>query len=340
MYVIDVAGLEEDAQDLIFARVVTKLREHLEKRDLGVQHVVVFVDELNKYAPGDGPETYVRKMLLDIAERGRYLGPRAVRRAAVPLAGAPPRRRQLGHGAVRPDGRRRAGDAGLRGAQSGDQDQARHVGEGTADGASSALHTTDLRALPAPRGHARPRRREPLSGGAGGRRSMPRCCARCARSIPRSRSAGCRTSRSSRRTTRSCARGTTSCARVRPTCAASSPRTSAPRSRRARPCRPTRRRRFPPPPRTIRTASDGPVRLTAGSPPARIRHRVAAIARRSCRARLRRADRARARPARRPRRPKASAPAPSARRRHAAHATRAAHRGHLDAHWRRAGRSR
>ena len=74
VYVIDVAGLEEDAQDLIFARVVTNLREHLEKRDLGVQHVVVFVDELNKYAPGDGPETYVRKMLLDIAERGRYLG--------------------------------------------------------------------------------------------------------------------------------------------------------------------------------------------------------------------------------------------------------------------------
>jgi hypothetical protein len=74
VYVIDVASLEEDAQDLIFARVVTKLREHLEKRDLGVNHVVVFVDELNKYAPNDGQETYVRKMLLDLAERGRYLG--------------------------------------------------------------------------------------------------------------------------------------------------------------------------------------------------------------------------------------------------------------------------
>ncbi len=73
-YVIDVANLEEDAQDLIFARVVSKLREHLERRDLGVKHVIVFVDELNKYAPGDGPDTYVRKMLLDIAERGRYLG--------------------------------------------------------------------------------------------------------------------------------------------------------------------------------------------------------------------------------------------------------------------------
>jgi len=74
VYVVDVAALEEDAQDLIFARVVTKLREHLERRDLGVNHVVVFVDELNKYAPSDGQDTYVRKMLLDIAERGRYLG--------------------------------------------------------------------------------------------------------------------------------------------------------------------------------------------------------------------------------------------------------------------------
>jgi hypothetical protein len=74
VYVIDVANLEEDAQDLVFARVVSKLREHLERRNLGVDHVVVFVDELNKYAPSDGHDTYVRKMLLDIAERGRYLG--------------------------------------------------------------------------------------------------------------------------------------------------------------------------------------------------------------------------------------------------------------------------
>ena len=74
VYVVDVANVEEDAQDLVFARVVSKLREHLERRDLGVDHVIVFVDELNKYAPSEGPDTYVRKMLLDIAERGRYLG--------------------------------------------------------------------------------------------------------------------------------------------------------------------------------------------------------------------------------------------------------------------------
>jgi hypothetical protein len=72
--VVDVAGVDPLAQDLVFARVISKLREHLERRDLGVDHVVVFVDELNKYAPIDGPETYVKKMLLDLSERGRYLG--------------------------------------------------------------------------------------------------------------------------------------------------------------------------------------------------------------------------------------------------------------------------
>src|SRR5688572_10617429 len=74
VHVVDVAGLDPLAQDLVFARIVSKLREHLERRDLGADHVVVFVDELNKYAPADGPESYVRKMLLDLSERGRYLG--------------------------------------------------------------------------------------------------------------------------------------------------------------------------------------------------------------------------------------------------------------------------
>ena len=74
VYVVDVANVEPEAQDLVFARIVSKLREGLESGTLGVNHVVVFADELNKYAPSDGPDTYVRKMLLDISERGRYLG--------------------------------------------------------------------------------------------------------------------------------------------------------------------------------------------------------------------------------------------------------------------------
>jgi DNA helicase HerA-like ATPase len=74
VYVVDVANVDPAAQDLVFARVVSKLREGLERGSLGVRNVIVFVDELNKYAPSDGPDTYVRKMLLDISERGRYLG--------------------------------------------------------------------------------------------------------------------------------------------------------------------------------------------------------------------------------------------------------------------------
>jgi DNA helicase HerA-like ATPase len=74
VHVVDVAGLDPLVQDLVFARIVSRLREHLERRDLGVDHVVVFVDELNKYAPTDGQDTYVRRMLLDLSERGRYLG--------------------------------------------------------------------------------------------------------------------------------------------------------------------------------------------------------------------------------------------------------------------------
>src|SRR5205085_1227593 len=74
VYGVDVAPVAPLGQDLVFARVVSQLRERLERRDLGVDAVVVFVDELNKYAPADGPETYVKKMLLDISERGRYLG--------------------------------------------------------------------------------------------------------------------------------------------------------------------------------------------------------------------------------------------------------------------------
>lgn len=74
VYVIDVANLEPQAQDLVFTRVVSQLREYLEKGKLGVKHVIVVVDELNKYAPSDGPETYLRQTLLDISERGRYLG--------------------------------------------------------------------------------------------------------------------------------------------------------------------------------------------------------------------------------------------------------------------------
>jgi hypothetical protein len=39
-----------------------------------VKHVIVFVDELNKYASAESRDTYLKQTLLDISERGRYLG--------------------------------------------------------------------------------------------------------------------------------------------------------------------------------------------------------------------------------------------------------------------------
>lgn len=73
-YVIDVANLDQLAQDLVFTRIVSKIRESLEQNNLGVERVVIFVDELNKYASSDGQDTYLKRTLLDISERGRYLG--------------------------------------------------------------------------------------------------------------------------------------------------------------------------------------------------------------------------------------------------------------------------
>ncbi len=74
VYVIDVANVSSDAQDLIFTRVIAELRERMEQRKLGVDSVVVVVDELNNYAPNTTRETYVMRTLRDICARGRYLG--------------------------------------------------------------------------------------------------------------------------------------------------------------------------------------------------------------------------------------------------------------------------
>jgi DNA helicase HerA-like ATPase len=74
IYVIDVSRMASDAQDLVFASVIGKLREKMELGRLGVRRLIVAVDELNKYAPSGGRDTYVVQSLRDIAARGRYLG--------------------------------------------------------------------------------------------------------------------------------------------------------------------------------------------------------------------------------------------------------------------------
>ena len=74
IHVVDVANVIPLAQDLVFTRIVEKLREQLELGTLGVKKVIVFVDELNKYASSDSGNSYLKQTLLEISERGRYLG--------------------------------------------------------------------------------------------------------------------------------------------------------------------------------------------------------------------------------------------------------------------------
>ena len=74
VYVVDIAGMIPLAQDLVFTRIVEKLKDQLENKKLGVDKVIIFVDELNKYASSDSGNSYLKQTLLEISERGRYLG--------------------------------------------------------------------------------------------------------------------------------------------------------------------------------------------------------------------------------------------------------------------------
>ncbi len=74
VYVVDIANVIPLAQDLVFTRIVEELKKRLEEGTLGVEKVIVFVDELNKYASSDSGNSYLKQTLLEISERGRYLG--------------------------------------------------------------------------------------------------------------------------------------------------------------------------------------------------------------------------------------------------------------------------
>lgn len=75
--VIDIARLDDNAQSFVFgsvARAIYDLKLGAE-RDNIPDKVILFVDELNKYASSDVPKNSpILQQLLDIAERGRSLG--------------------------------------------------------------------------------------------------------------------------------------------------------------------------------------------------------------------------------------------------------------------------
>lgn len=85
VFVVDIAKQDENMQAFVFGSVmqaVTKLKlgefdEDMssEQRESIPDRIVIFVDELNKYASSDAPKSSpILRLLLDIAERGRSLG--------------------------------------------------------------------------------------------------------------------------------------------------------------------------------------------------------------------------------------------------------------------------
>ncbi len=70
--VVDIADCNSDVQEILVTKVIEKIWKMAEQQKLGVDTVVIFVDELNKYAPAGG-QGGLRDTLVDIAARGRHL---------------------------------------------------------------------------------------------------------------------------------------------------------------------------------------------------------------------------------------------------------------------------
>jgi hypothetical protein len=70
--VVDISACNTTAQELIVSSTINRVWNMAEKSGMGVDKLIVFVDELNKYAPSGG-EGGLRDTLVDIAARGRHL---------------------------------------------------------------------------------------------------------------------------------------------------------------------------------------------------------------------------------------------------------------------------
>lgn len=81
VYVIDIAKLPDDKQAFVFGDTMRtlynlKLGEHDGDEDVNIpSKLIVFIDELNKYASKDIPKTSpILRQILEVTERGRSLG--------------------------------------------------------------------------------------------------------------------------------------------------------------------------------------------------------------------------------------------------------------------------
>jgi hypothetical protein len=76
--VVDIAKLTDDEQTLVFGDILRTLYALYAEAEEGDENlpekVIIFVDELNKYAPAREKASPILEQVLDIAERGRSLG--------------------------------------------------------------------------------------------------------------------------------------------------------------------------------------------------------------------------------------------------------------------------
>ncbi len=76
--VVDIARLADDEQTLVFGDILRTIyalyAEEGSESEYLPEKVIIFVDELNKYAPAREKESPIIEQVLDIAERGRSLG--------------------------------------------------------------------------------------------------------------------------------------------------------------------------------------------------------------------------------------------------------------------------
>ena len=73
MRVVDISHLSGVPQDLVVTKVINSVWEMAEQGRLGVDKLIIFVDELNKYAPAGSRTSSLKDTLVDISARGRHL---------------------------------------------------------------------------------------------------------------------------------------------------------------------------------------------------------------------------------------------------------------------------
>ena len=74
VFVVDIQMLNDRGKKLVFGRAVRELSVLMESEDRNIDAVVVFVDELNKFAPSASIRTPLKARLVDITARGRGMG--------------------------------------------------------------------------------------------------------------------------------------------------------------------------------------------------------------------------------------------------------------------------